>query len=88
MKKEYLTRKDYGDVLNLMKYGKLIALTRQKGREMKRPKSPANLNFWLYILGQEKLLAEFMARGNGRQQKELDRAKKYTKWQEIQERRG
>ena len=55
---------------------------------MKRPKLPANLNFWLYILGQEKLLAEFMARGNGRQQKELDKAKKYIKWQEIQERKG
>ena len=54
---------------------------------MKKPTQPKNWGFWLHILEQKEVFNDFMKRGNGRQQKELQRARKYFKWVKIQSRK-
>ena len=54
---------------------------------MKQPKAPKNKEFWLQILKDEKKLQDFLTRGNPEQKKNIEKAIKYKKWLEIQERR-
>ena len=51
---------------------------------MKRPKEPKNLSFWLDIIKDEKLVQDFLTRGNPIQKKAILQAMKWAKWRRIQ----
>lgn len=55
---------------------------------MKRPKMPDRLDFWRYIIESQEKFDEFMKRGNGRQKKALEQARRYLKWERIQKQKG
>ena len=57
-------------------------------RRIKRPRTPNNLNFWLFVLENEEETKQFMERGSDRAKRELKQAQRYKDYLEKEKENG